>query len=395
MLPLGKGEWGGLEKLMFDWFERIDYQSVNVIVAVAQGWKGRFDEEAGKKNLSLQVVELPLKFKERNARSFWATYGFLRSYRLDGIVFFQAHHADFNLGELLAGLLTAKGNVFMHENLGPLKPPEPASKKHFGFIPGLGLWRSLHIGKISLRSGFVKRVLAVSGEIKNRYVEWWNYDPNRVLVAYHGVETKKFFPSQDVREKVRQKLKIGPEEVVLITTARLTEQKRLDRVIEAFVSLSKEFKNLRLLIAGKGPLESELKKQANSLGCGDRIVFLGQVDEPSEYLKASDIFVLSSDNEGLSLALLEAMSTGLVCVSTDCTGSREAVVDERVGLVVEKSAKGVTEGIRKILAMPPSQRRDISKAASDFVRVNFDLDKNVSKVFETIGLTDSKKEKGF
>jgi glycosyltransferase involved in cell wall biosynthesis len=284
--------------------------------------------------------------------------------------------------------LRSNGNAFMHENSGSLMPPPMTSKRHFGIFPGFGLWWRVNQALINLRARVAKKILVVSNEIKNRYVSWWKYPQNQISVMYHGTDTRKFLSSVEIRQQLRSKLNIRTSDIVIITTARFTKIKRLDRVIKAFDVLYKDFPNLRLLMAGSGPLETDLKVLAQSLHSSDRITFLGHIEDPSDYLKASDIFVLSSDNEGLSLALLEAMSAGLICISTDCAGSNEAIANEKLGLIVEKSTEGVAQGLKKILGLPLEEKQEMSGRAAVYIRDNFDIETNIQKVFKTIGLVN-------
>ena len=384
--PMPEGEWGGLEKLMFDWFERIDYEKADVYVVVTKGWGHRFEEEARKYKIPLNVIELPFDFNEGILKRFSNMWHFLKNFNLDIVIYFQAHFEEFSIAEILAGSICSKGNVFMHENSGSLMPPPCSSKRHFGIFPGLGLWWHFNRYLINLRGRMAKKILVVSGEIKRRYVSWWKYPQSQISVMYHGTDTKKFSPSPENRQKLRAQLNLNSSDIVIITTARFTKIKCLDRVIKAFDVLSKEFDHLRLVMAGSGPLEPELKKLANSLSSHDRITFLGHLNDTSDYLRASDIFVLSSDNEGLSLALLEAMSAGLICISTDCGGSNEAITHEKTGLIVERSVEGIADGLKKILSLPKEQQEEISSTATVFVRNNFDINANIQKTFEMIGL---------
>ncbi len=382
--PFPEGEWGGLEKLMFDVLERVDYKTNDVYVGVTKGWKPRFEEEARHKSLPLTVLEWPFDFRNGLMKRFWVSILFLKKLRPDTIVFFQAHHQEISIAEILAGTLLSRGNVFMHENLGPLPPPPMSTRRHFGFLPGLGLWWQWRRFLMYMRAHVARRILTVSREIKNRYVDWWGYPAAKVLVAYHGTDPIQFSPSREVRQNIRSQLKLKATDVVLITTARLTKMKCLDRVIRSFDALAERYQDLRLIMAGTGPLEQELKELAGSLKCKDRIIFLGQVKETSDYLKASDIFVLSSDNEGLSLALMEAMASGLICLSTNCTGSSEALTDGETGFIVEKSTQGVLQGLEKILSMPKEKQQEIANRAVQYVRRHFDMNTNVHLLLKTI-----------
>lgn len=386
--PMPKGEWGGLEKLMFDWFERIDYGTIEVIVVVTTGWKERCLQEAHERNLPLSVLEMPFDFFNTGPmQRFLDMRGLLKNYKPSGIVFFQAHFEEFGLPELIPALWKTKGNVFMHENTGSQNPPECSSKKHFGFIPGAGLWWQYYMLCIKSRA-YVSRILAVSQEIKNRYVSWWGYPQTRVLVAYHGVDSKNFLPDRNVRRDLRQKLNFPENDKIIIMVARFTPLKRIDRAIRAFNIVFGNYADMRLVLVGSGPLENECRQLAAALPCSGHVHFIGHVHNPADYLKMADIFVLSSDNEGLSIALMEAMACGCIAVSTDCTGSNEIITDGKTGFIVHKTDESVADGIRRAMDLSLAESQNMRQTAMHNIQENFDIGRNVRRVFQTIGIVD-------
>jgi len=382
--PILKGEWGGLEKLMFDWLKRIDYQKADVTVVVTTGWQQRFQEEAKKYALPLNIIEF--EFTDNYWQRFIGIFSLLKSQKPSGCVFFQAWYSDVNLADLLAAFLSTRGQVYMHENLGSPLPLERSTKKYFGFLPRLGLWWYFQRALINLRPYLCKKVLVVSKDIKEKYVSEWKYPQRKIAVTYHGVDAVRYAPSQEIRQKMREKLHVGLSDKVFITTARFTQQKCLGRVIEAFDTVWREDKNMWLLMAGNGPLDEELRKLAASSSCRDRIIFLGNLEDTADYLKMSDIFVLSSDNEGLSLALLEAMASGLLCISTDCRGSGEVIQDGVTGFLVDKSAEAVLQGMRKAVLLSPADKQRLTQAAVKCVRENFEINARIKLIFDDMGL---------
>lgn len=382
-----EGEWGGLEKLMFDWFERLRDTNCEVIVTVTTGWKDRFVKEAKDRSLSLVMEELPFNFFQIGPiRRFWKMSRFLKNYRPVGIVFFQAHHAEFGLPELMAAAWRAKGNIFMHENSGCQKPLQRLSRKHFGFIPGIGLWWFCQLFCVQGRAYVTKNILAVSREIKRRYVSFWMYPSDRVIVTHHGIDPGVFLPDPYVRMRLRHELKFSDQDKIFISMARLTPFKRPDRAIKAFDILFKDRSDIHLVLAGSGPLERNCRQLSQTLSCCRHIHFMGYVHNPADFLKMADIFVLSSDNEGLSIALLEAMACGLIAVSTDCAGSDEAIREGQTGFIVHKTDASLAEGMRKALDLSFEKRRQMSGQAVAYIREHFDIDCNVQKVFRTIGV---------
>jgi len=109
----------------------------------------------------------------------------------------------------------------------------------------------------------------------------------------------------------------------VITTVRLDPQKGIDILLKAWHKVTFEQKGLKLLILGQGPRESELKDLAKALRIEESVQFVGLVSNVGDYLEESDIFVLPSRAEGMSNALIEAMSFGLSCIATKISGNIE------------------------------------------------------------------------
>ncbi|MFM1802519.1 MAG: D-inositol 3-phosphate glycosyltransferase [Planctomycetota bacterium] len=138
-----------------------------------------------------------------------------------------------------------------------------------------------------------------------------------------GVDTKQFAPSET------RSLFSDPDSVQAIFTGRLHAQKQVDLLIRAWPRVRKSVKG-RLVILGDGPLRDELTRLRDSLGMTSaEIDFRGRVDDPSEDLRNSDLFLLPSRAEGMSNSLLEAMSSGLACV-VSAIGGNVDLIDHQV-----------------------------------------------------------------
>src|SRR3989338_1099457 len=382
-LPAGKG-WGGLEKLAMEWFARIDYKHCRVSIAVNQGCQSNYAERLPQSNLPVNLVEYSFPVEGDWWKKFIGTMKFLRQVKPSTVVFLQGAFTDFSLAHTLAGFVATGGRVYMHENLGAPDSPEKFNKRYLGLVPSLELWWHKKVAFKNIRALFTRNILVVSQEIKDRLVDLWHYPKNKVQVTYHGVDTVHYSPSLEIRNKTRKTLGIGENDVVIISTARLSPVKRLERLGEAFDGLHRGFPQTWLLMVGGGTQEQELKKLAQGQASRDRILFFGLQTDVTPYLRASDIFVLPSDNEGLSLALLEAMATGLICVSTNCTGSAEVITDGQNGYIVEKSTAEVLKALRTILAAAPEMRRRMAQTGIEFVRNNFEINSRAKAVLDIL-----------
>jgi glycosyltransferase involved in cell wall biosynthesis len=120
----------------------------------------------------------------------------------------------------------------------------------------------------------------------------------------------------------------------IATAGRLVPQKNHRLLIEAFAKVHAVHSEYCLDIYGEGPLREELQALIDSLQLRESVTLKGNVPDLHEQIADAEMFVLSSDFEGLSNALLEAMMMGLPVVSTNCAGSDEAIVSEQNGLLV-------------------------------------------------------------
>lgn len=158
----------------------------------------------------------------------------------------------------------------------------------------------------------------------------------------------------------------GEKEKVIIGAGRLDGQKNFPLLISSFAQIAEKFPEYKLVIYGKGGLLESLKSFAEEKGVGDRVEFPGFATNMPEILEKASMFVLSSDYEGMPNALMEAMASGLPCISTDCGGggARFLIQDGENGLLVpQKGEEKMAEAMRKILS-----DADFAKSLSENAR---------------------------
>ncbi len=145
----------------------------------------------------------------------------------------------------------------------------------------------------------------------------------------------------------------GEREKVIVGAGRFNTQKNFPLLIRAFARIAPEFPEHKLVIYGQGNLLETYRELAKELGVSDRVVFPGFANNMPEVLEKASMFVLSSDYEGMPNALIEAMASGLPCVSTDCGGggARFLIRDGENGLLVPIGDEyAMSEAMRKILS---------------------------------------------
>uniref|UniRef100_B8HV96 Glycosyl transferase group 1 n=1 Tax=Cyanothece sp. (strain PCC 7425 / ATCC 29141) TaxID=395961 RepID=B8HV96_CYAP4 len=144
-----------------------------------------------------------------------------------------------------------------------------------------------------------------------------------------------------------------PKVPVIVTAARMAQQKQLDKLIHAFAQVIR-VTPAKLLILGDGPLRAELEHLSQSLGIADSIWMPGYDPNPYRYMANAAVFVLASAWEGCPIALQEAMACGAAVIVTDAPGGMKDIVEDgESGLIVPAGkSDALAEGILRILTQP-------------------------------------------
>ena len=374
------GAFGGIEVLLLDWLRSIDYGKNEVVLASTIDC---FTDKINEGALPVVYQNLPLTVLGGFFEIYQSWFKDIQRISPDKIVIMESNLTEIPLPSVLAAYFAARGNVYMTEHIAWPFPPERTRSRHYGFLPGLGLWWHKMMWMVRIRGYLSKRILAVSEAVKDALL-MYGYPSGKIVVAYHGVDVAQFSPDGARRMEWRRRNNIPENAIVMISTARLASEKRLERLIRAFLAMAQDRENLWLLFAGEGPLRSELEQSVHSMQGNDRVMFLGLSDNVSELLQASDLFVLPSDREGLSVSLTEAMSTGLICIASNVSGSSEVIKDGENGFLVEPSDEGVLDGIRRAMNLDDRKRKDISQSARNTILEKFEKRKSVINILKLL-----------
>ena len=210
----------------------------------------------------------------------------------------------------------------------------------------------------------VNCIISISEHTKRRFLEWSGVReeniqvlPNAINTSLYGMGPKN--PALLDRYGLRGK-------TVLMTLGRLVSEegyKGFDEIIDILPELSKEIPNIAYLIVGDGSDRRRLEEKARTLGTEDKVVFAGYISESekADHYRLADVYVMPSQGEGFGFVYLEAMACGIPVVASSCDGSKEAVMDGKLGLLVNprdrqeikettlkalKTPKAVPEGLR-------------------------------------------------
>lgn len=142
---------------------------------------------------------------------------------------------------------------------------------------------------------------------------WLFEDVRNVEIIKNGVDIKRFLFNPKTRKNIREELEISDKKV-LINIGRLEDVKNQSFLLDIVFQLSKVDNNIVLLLVGEGSLEKILKRKIRDLNLNKHVILLGFKSNIEDYLVASDLFILPSKSEGLSIAAIEAQTTGLTCL---------------------------------------------------------------------------------
>ncbi len=194
-----------------------------------------------------------------------------------------------------------------------------------------------------------------------------------------GIDLQQFDPEkwQDSRNKLRNNLNIPEQALVIGTVARLTGDKGINELVNAFDILSNEIPSLYLLLIGDQEEKDRLLPSTEQIITDNaRIKSVGWQENPLPYYVAMDIFCLPTYREGFGKVNLEAQAMRLPVVSTDVIGPRESVENGVSGFLVEPgSSKSLIEPLKK-LASDAELRKQMGQRGRDRVKQKFDS-KNV------------------
>ncbi|MFN4224354.1 MAG: GT4 family glycosyltransferase PelF [Fervidobacterium nodosum] len=227
--------------------------------------------------------------------------------------------------------------------------------------------------------------VSISNEIADSVKKLYG-DKINTPVIYNGIDIQKFSTNKNDNK--------SKDKIILLNVGRLVKPKNQFLLIRAFNKAVQEFPNLELWIVGDGELKQELEDLVKNLSLEEKVRFLGVRSDIPELLKVADIFVMSSDYEGVPISLLEALASGVPVISTAVGGVPEILESGRAGILV--TPKDEEELAQKIieLARDEKKRLEFSEYGKKLAKEKFDIRKTVEKYEKLyISLLDRKNKK--
>ena len=201
-----------------------------------------------------------------------------------------------------------------------------------------------------------------------------------------GIQTEKFRERSIDRKAKRASLGYRDTDFLLLTVAEMTPNKNHITILKALALLKErgDLGSIHYLICGRGEMWESLEQSARELGIDDHVNFLGYRTDAPELYQASDLFLFVTLREGLSVALMEAMSSGMPIVCARIRGNTDLIEDGISGIFSENDPEVIAQHILT-LYRDPEKRKALGQAASEKALL-FD-EKNVLRQVKDIYLS--------
>lgn len=239
-----------------------------------------------------------------------------------------------------------------------------------------------HLSKLEKESAEkATLIVTISKYSFKKIVQLYGIDREKIRIVPNGVDAQKFKPDFISRMQTKREMKLKEDEKYVLFVGNLVPRKGLYLLINAAKKVFAEIKNVKVLIAGTGPLRNSLLRYAETKGVLDRIIFLGQVKDeilPKLY-NCCDVVVLPSLQEGQGIALLEAQAAAKPVVACRVGGVPEIVLDGETGILVQPREEELAMAMIKLLS-DDNLREKMGMAGRRFVCENFTWEKCAEKM---------------
>ncbi len=240
---------------------------------------------------------------------------------------------------------------------------------------GMSPWKRRHHMLLDrVANHFNDKMIAVSEQICQHQIRNQVVSPDKVVVIPNAVDIQRF-DGQKSQGQLKLQLGVDHSSWLVGTVARLAQPKRLDHLLKAARLVCDIAPKAQFIIVGDGPLRDQLERQAIQLDLApDHLRFLGNLQHITDFLMALDIFALSSETEGIPVAMLEAMAASRPVVATQVGGIPQVIKDRHNGLLVPPhDPNGLAQAILTLME-DSALRRSVALEGYRTVSARFSTD---------------------
>ncbi len=337
---------GGAEKLLVDLAARSIASGADVAVAYFTEGPLRQDLE----RLGVSPVRLS-KHKLRDPRAAWRLWRLIRAFQP------MVVHTHLAKSDALGHLVARADRV-----------PVRISTVH-----NVDQWRRSPVWSRVMRAATAgaHRFVAVSKEVERFTRTWGGCDPDRLVTIPNGIDVNRFGPVEPKSDSTAP--------LIVGAVGRLVPEKGHSTLIEAAARMRDTHPHLRVVIYGTGPLEPRLRDEIRERGLSGVVTLAGTTDDMPAAMRGFDVLAFPSEWEGLPVALLEGMASGLAVVATPVGGIPDVIDHQVDGLLAEGDVASFVKALER-LADDQALRDELGRAARKKVEQDYTLATNAARL---------------
>lgn len=246
-------------------------------------------------------------------------------------------------------------------------------------------WR--HLWEQRFLSSITRIIVSVSQHLREQIIDDINVAPGKAVTIYNGIAVASQKPVREQRCQARAVLGLPEDAQVVGTVGRLAAVKNIELLIAAAAEARAVLPSLYVVLIGDGPCQDRLAARVAALGLDDRVIFAGLRRDVEALLPGLDLYVCSSDYEGVSLSILEAMAAERAVIATSVGGNKEIIQHNDTGILVEKgNPQALRQALIELFSDAPRRRR-LAQQGRGMVETNYSLNRMIQdyeKLYQTM-----------
>lgn len=371
LLVITKSNFGGAQKYILELAKELQKRGLNVCVAL--GGNGVLINKL--KQESIQIEQITYLGRDvsilNDLKTFFALLKIIFKYKPD-VVHLNSSKIG-GLGTLAARILFVPKIIFTIHGWAFNEDRSPLSKKIIGLLYFITIFLS-------------HRSIAVSKETKKQGVQipFYSIIKNKITIVRNGISSPDFLSKQEAQNFISEKIHLPLNNKIIIgQIAELHPIKSIETIIEAAKDLIKDYPDLVFILMGDGEQKGKLRFLIDKYNLNQNVFLLGFVDNAAQYLKAFDIFCLTSKSEALALVLLEAGFASVPIISSRVGGIPELITDNETGLLFESgNVEEFKNKVRQLLSTDEDARIAIVEKFYKKVQSKFTSEYMVTKTLK-------------